>query len=79
MEKAAKSGSKILRTVHETAAGLHRAGVFDKATMCEFDALCLTPVTPMAPEEIRAFREWEQVSQPVFANHLNVGRDAVSK
>jgi len=51
----------------------------DKATMREFDALCLTPVEPLTPEEIRALREREQVSQPVFAHYLNVRKDAVSK
>lgn len=76
---AGRTERGILGTVHRTATGLHRAGVMDKATMREFDALCLTPVTPMAPEEIRALREREQVSQPVFARYLNVRRDAVSK
>jgi len=74
-----KSDSGILGTVHKTAVGLRRAGVIDKATMREFDALCLTPVSPMAPEEIKALREREQVSQPVFARYLNVRKDAVSK
>lgn len=68
----------VLRSVHETARGLRRAGVIDKATMREFDALCLTPVQPLSPEEIRAIREREQVSQPVFAHYLNVRKDAVS-
>lgn len=76
-ERPAKSG--ILGSVHETVAGLQRAGVVDKATMREFDAMCLAPVEPMAPEEIRALREREKVSQPVFAHFLNVRRDAVSK
>jgi putative transcriptional regulator len=74
-----KTESGILGTVHKTAARLHRAGVIDKATMRDFDALCLTPVAAMAPEEIKALREREQVSQPVFARYLNVRRDAVSK
>jgi DNA-binding transcriptional regulator YiaG len=60
---ASKTESGVLDTVHKTAAGLHRAGVIGKATMREFDALCLTPVTPMAPEEIKALRKREQVSQ----------------
>ena len=76
---ASKIESDILGTVHKTAAGLHRAGVVDKATMREFDVLCLAPVTPMAPEEIKALREREQVSQPVFASYLNVRKDAISK
>jgi putative transcriptional regulator len=73
---ASKTESGILGTVHKTANGLYRAGVIDKATMREFDALCLTSV---APEEIRALREREQVSQPVFAGYLDVRKDAVSK
>jgi putative transcriptional regulator len=74
-----KSENDILATVHRTAVGLHKAGLVDKATMREFDALCLTPVESLAPDEIRALREREQVSQPVFAQYLNVRKDAVSK
>ncbi|KAB2680974.1 helix-turn-helix domain-containing protein [Brucella pseudintermedia] len=74
-----KADSRILASVHKTAAGLHRAGLVEKATMREFDAICLTPVEPLSPEEIRALREREQVSQPVFAHYLNVRKDAVSK
>jgi putative transcriptional regulator len=69
----------ILASVHETADGLFRVGAIDKATMREFDALCLTPVLPLTPDEIRALRERERVSQPVFARYLNVRKDAVSK
>ncbi len=71
--------SRILRNVHETARGLHRAGVIDKATMREFDALCLPEIPPMSPAEIKALREREKVSQPVFAHYLNVRKDAVSR
>jgi putative transcriptional regulator len=77
--KTRKLESGILASVHESVAGLYKVGLVDKATMREFDALCLTPVTPMAPDEIRALREREQVSQPVFARYLNVRKDAVSK
>jgi putative transcriptional regulator len=69
----------VLDTVHETASGLHAAGLIGKATMREFDALCLTPVEPMTPADIRKLREREQVSQSVFAHYLNVRKDAVSK
>ena len=74
-----KDEGGILASVHKTASGLHEAGLVDKATMREFDALCLTPVEPLTPDEIRALREREQVSQPVFAQYLNVRKDAVSK
>ncbi len=44
----AKPGSKrrILGAINKTAAGLHRAGVIDKATMLKFDALCRTVIRP---------------------------------
>jgi len=74
-----KTGSLILASVHKTAAGLFEAGIVDKATMREFDALCLTPVETLSPAEIRELREREKVSQPVFAHYLNVRKDAVSK
>lgn len=77
--KSKRAESGILVSVHKTAIGLHHAGLVDKATMREFDALCLTPVEPLTGEEIRALREREQVSQPVFAQYLNVRKDAVSK
>ena len=77
--RSKKAESGILASVYKTAAGLHKVGLMDKATMREFDALCLTPVEPLSPTEIRALREREQVSQPVFAHYLNVRKDAVSK
>lgn len=79
MTKNRNADSGILASVHKTAAGLHKAGLVDKATMREFDAMCLTPVDPLSPDQIRALREREQVSQPVFAHYLNVRKDAVSK
>lgn len=75
--RAAANG--LLAPVHQAAAKLHKARLVDKATMREFDVLCLTPVEPLTPEEIRTLREREQVSQPVFAHYLNVRKDAVSK
>ncbi len=33
---------------------------------------------PLAPEEIRAIREREHISQPVFARYLNVSKNMVS-
>jgi putative transcriptional regulator len=77
--KTPKPESDILATVHESVAGLRKAGLVDQATMRNFDALCLTTVEPLSPAEIRALREREQVSQAVFSRYLNVRKDAVSK
>ena len=43
-----KAENTLLGSVHKTALGLHRAGIVDKATLREFDAMCLTPVAPTA-------------------------------
>jgi putative transcriptional regulator len=58
--KSKKAESGVLASVHKTVAGLHKIGLMDKATMREFDAVCLTPVEPLSPTEIRALRERER-------------------
>ena len=74
-----KTKSAILEAVHETARGLHNAGVMDQITMREFDRLCLPPVAPLAPEQIKRIRETSRVSQAVFAALLNTSLSTVQK
>src|SRR5260370_15864146 len=69
----------LMASIHETAEGLHSAGVMDRRTMREFDQLCLTPVQPLKPKEIRALRLREGASQAVFARYLNVTTSLVSQ
>jgi putative transcriptional regulator len=71
--------SPVMASIHETAEGLHAAGVMDKQTMRKFDDACLTPVRPLSPEEIRALREREGASQAVFARYLNVTTGLISQ
>ena len=79
MSKSKQYRSRVLASVHETAEGLTSAGVMTKQTMREFDELCLTPVRPLSPEEIRDIREREGASQAVFARYLNVTTGLVSQ
>jgi len=74
-----KTKSAILEAVHETAKGLHDAGVMDQLTMREFDRLCLPPIKPLQPEEIKQIRETSHVSQAVFAALLNTSVSTVQK
>lgn len=74
-----KPKSSILEAVHETAKGLHKAGVMDQVTMREFDQLCVPPIEPLAPEEIKQIRESSRVSQAVFARLLNTSLSTVQK
>jgi putative transcriptional regulator len=71
--------SSLMASIHETAAGLHAAGVMDKRTLREFDDMCLTPVQPLKPNQIRALRLREGASQAVFARYLNVTTGLVSQ
>ena len=70
MPRTYRSGA--LAAVHEVALGLAEAGAMTKRSSRDFDALCLTPVERLSPEEIRALRLRENASQAVFALHLNV-------
>lgn len=70
--------SDALASIQETMEALHEVGAIDKQTMREFDETCLTPVESLSPEAIRALREREHLSQPVFARYLNVSRNLVS-
>lgn len=79
MAKAKQYRSKLMASIHETADGLHSAGLMDKKTMREFDTMCLTPIRLLAPKEIRALRLREGASQAVFARYLNVTTGLVSQ
>ena len=74
-----KTKSAILDAVHETAKGLHKAGAMDQITMREFDRLCLPPVEPLEPDQIKHIREASKVSQAVFARLLNTSLSTVQK
>jgi putative transcriptional regulator len=74
-----KYRSEAMAAIHETMQALHDVGAIGKQTMRRFDGACLTPIRPLMPEEIKAIREREHVSQTVFANYLNVTSSLVSK
>lgn len=78
MNKKNQYKSEAFAAVHETMDALHQIGAIGKKTMRDFDKACLADAPAMTPEDIRALREREHVSQPVFATYLNVSRNLVS-
>ncbi len=70
---------RILKTVHETAKGLHDAGLMEITTMHEFDALCLPPVKEYSATQIKRLRMKSKASQSVFAAYLNTSLSTVQK
>jgi len=76
---AEKRKSRILNEMHETARGLHSAGLISKRRMGEFEALCHLDVAQMDPKKIKSLREKVHVSQAVFAAVLNTSLSTVQK
>jgi putative transcriptional regulator len=74
-----KYHSPLMASIHETVEGLHSAGLVTKQSMRELDELCLTPIRPLKPEEIRTIRLREGASQAVFARYLNVTTGLISQ
>ena len=70
--------SEAFAAIHETAEAMYRVGGISKTTMREFDESCLETVEAIKPAQIRALRQREKVSQPVFARYLNVSKNLVS-
>jgi len=79
LDAEAMNGGNTLLTVHQIAAGLFGAGVFDKATMRKFDELCLTPIEEFSGQDIKGLRESNGVSQAVLARILNVTTSTVGQ
>jgi putative transcriptional regulator len=75
---AKKYRSDALAAIHETMEALHEVGAIGQRTMRQFDEACLTPVRVLTPEEIKALRIRERISQAVFARYLNVSKNHVS-
>lgn len=75
----AKTRSRILEAVHETASDFRRLGFIDKRNMSKFDALCLEPVLEYDSQKIRALRDHLQLSQAVLAAVLNTSLSTVRK
>jgi putative transcriptional regulator len=77
--KTAKRKSRILSEMHETARGLHGAGLISKRRMGEIEALCHLDVHEMPPQKIKSIREQAHLSQAVFAAVLNTSVSTVQK
>ena len=71
--------SEAMASIHELMEGAFEIGAIDKKTMRGFDEGCLIAAPVLLPEQIKAIREHEAVSQPVFARYLNVSKNLVSE
>jgi putative transcriptional regulator len=63
----------------KTKTASPKTQIVDKKTMREFSTKSLAPVPIFKPLQIKKIRESENVSQAVFAAHLNISASAVKK
>ncbi|RWI99567.1 DNA-binding transcriptional regulator [Mesorhizobium sp.] len=79
MSKARKYKSDAFEAIHSSARALYKVGAIDKTTMRSFDESCLAAPVAFDPDAIKALREKNHVSQPVFARYLNTSESTVQK
>lgn len=71
--------NRLLNELQETAAGLHTAGVISARRMGEYQQLRNLEVQEISPQQIKALRLREHLSQTVMAAVLNVSTSALQK
>lgn len=74
-----RSKGNAFEAIHSAAQGLHRAGSISKATMKEYDELCLEPVKAVTAKDVVRIRLRANVSQNLFARYLNTSPSTVQK
>jgi putative transcriptional regulator len=74
-----KFKSDAFEAIHSAIEDMYAAGTIDKETMKTFDETCLSIPQELTPKEIKALRENNHVSQPVFARYLNTSESTVQK
>jgi putative transcriptional regulator len=74
-----RSKGDAFEAIHSAAQGLHRAGSISKATMREYDELCLEPVKQVTAKDVVRIRLGVKVSQNLFAHYLNTSPSTVQK
>ena len=74
-----RSKDDAFEAIHSAAQGLHRAGAISKATMREYDDLCLGPVKEVTAKDVVRIRMGVKVSQNLFAHYLNTSPSTVQK
>lgn len=77
--KARKFKSDAFAAIHASAHALFNVGAIDKTTLRNFDETCLVVPESIPPAEIKAIREQNHVSQPVFARFLNTSESTIQK
>jgi putative transcriptional regulator len=79
MKRKRQYKSEAMEATHSSATALFDLGAIDKTTMRHFDESCLVSLPEIAPKQIKAIRQINHVSQPVFARYLNTSKSTIQK
>lgn len=71
--------SDILDMAHDMAKDLHEVGAMEGITMRVMDRICVPEKPSFTPARIKKIRAKSRMSQPVFAQFLNVGATTVAQ
>lgn len=71
--------SDILEMAHDMAKDLHEVGAMDEITMRVMDRICMPEKPSFTAAKIKKIRAKTRMSQPVFAQFLNVGTTTVAQ
>lgn len=74
-----KTNSRLLNEIQDTVLGLHRVGVISARRMSEYQLLDNLEAQEISPQQIKALRLREHLSQSVMAAVLNVSTSALQK
>jgi putative transcriptional regulator len=74
-----KFKSDAFEAIHASANALFEVGAIDKTTLRNFDQSCLAMPAKIEPQQIKAIRERNHLSQPVFARYLNTSESTIQK
>jgi len=79
MKANRKYKSEAFEAIHSSASALLDIGAIDKTTMRDFDDSCLMEIPEIGARQIKAIREKNHISQPVFARYLNTSKSTIQK
>ncbi len=71
--------SDILDMAHDMAKDLHEVGAMDDITMRVMDRICVPEKPSFSASRIKQIRATTRMSQPVFAQFLNVCATTVAQ
>jgi putative transcriptional regulator len=69
----------LLEVLHSSVKSMHDLNIVDGKTMRSFDIACLPTIAELTPNEIKAIRLENKISQSVFAKLMNASSSTIKK